>query len=121
MMDCISHFHTILDTIPQSDTSFQIAKEGLTKQLASLRTTKFGLINAWLAARDLGIDYDLNEKIYAALPAMTMQNVVDFARQQIAHKSYRYIILGNERELDMAALQQYGPVRRVSLSDIFGY
>ena len=121
MIDCVSHFHTILDTIPQSDASFQIAKEGLTKQLASLRTTKFELINAWIAARDLGIDYDLNEKIYAALPGLTMKDIVNFANQQIAHKPYRYIILGDEKELDMAALQQYGPVRRVSLSEIFGY
>ena len=121
MIDCVSHFHTILDTIPQSDASFQIAKEGLTKQLASLRITKFELINAWIAARDLGIDYDLNEKIYAALPGLTMKDIVNFANQQIAHKPYRYIILGDEKELDMAALQQYGPVRRVSLSEIFGY
>ena len=121
MMDCVTHFHTILDSIPQSEASFQIAKEGLTKQLASRRTTKFGLINAWIAARNLGIDYDLNERIYAALPNLTMKDIVDFEQQQIARKPYRYIILGNERDLDMVALQQYGPVRRVSLSEIFGY
>jgi predicted Zn-dependent peptidase len=121
MMDCVSHFHTILDTIPQSDASFQIAKEGLTKQLASRRVTKFGRINAWIAARDLGIDYDINEKIYEALPRLTMKDIVDFEQQQIARKPYRYIILGDERELDMKGLQQYGPVRRVSLSEIFGY
>ena len=121
MMDCVTHFHTILDSIPQSEASFQIAKEGLTKQLASRRTTKFGLINAWIAARNLGIDYDLNERIYAALPNLTMKDIVDFEQLQIARKPYRYIILGNERDLDMAALQQYGPVRRVSLSEIFGY
>ena len=121
MMDCVSHFHTILDTIPQSDASFQIAKEGLTKQLASRRTTKFGLINAWINARDLGIDYDLNEKIYAALPNLTMKDIVDFEQQQIAHKPYRYIILGNERDLDIAALQKYGPVKRISTAEIFGY
>ena len=94
MMDCVSHFHTILDTIPQSDASFRIAKEGLTKQLASLRTTKFGLINAWIAARNLGIDYDLNEKIYAALPDLTMQDIVKFASQQVAHK-YPMLSLAN--------------------------
>ena len=121
MMDCVSHFHTILDTIPQSDASFQIAKDGLMKQLASRRTTKFGLINAWLVARDLGLDYDLNEKIYAALPNLTMKDIVDFEQQQIARKPYRYIILGDERDLDMAALQKYGPVKRISTAEIFGY
>ena len=50
-----------------------------------------------------------------------MKDIVDFEQQQIARKPYRYIILGDERELDMKGLQQYGPVRRVSLSEIFGY
>ena len=121
MMDCVNHFLTILDTIPQSEASFKVAKEGLTKQLASRRTTKFGLINAWLDARDLGIDYDLNKTVYEALPGLTMQDIVDFAQQQIAHKPYRYIILGNERDLDMAALQKIGPVRRATINEIFGY
>ena len=121
LMDCVGHFHTILDTIPQSETSFQIAKEGLTKQLASRRVTKFALINAWIAARDMGLDYDINKPIYEALPQLTMNDVVDFEQQQIARKPYRYIILGDERDLDMKSLQQYGPVRRVSLAEIFGY
>ena len=121
LMDCVGHFHTILDTIPQSETSFQIAKEGLAKQLASRRVTKFGLINAWIAARDMGLDYDINKPIYEALPQLTMKDVVDFEQQQIARKPYRYIILGDERDLDMKSLQQYGPVRRVSLAEIFGY
>ena len=121
MMDCVRHFHTILDTIPQSEASFQIAKDGLMKQLASQRTTKFGLINAWITARDLGIDYDLNKKIYEALPSLTMKDIVDFEQRLMAHKPYRYIILGDERDLDMKALQQYGPVRRATTAEIFGY
>ena len=121
MTDCISHFHTILDTIPQSEASFQIAKDGLMKQLASGRSTKFGLINAWLTARDLGLDYDLNQKVYEALPQLTMKDIVDFEQQRIARKPYRYIILGDEKELDMKALQQYGTIRRVTTTDIFGY
>ena len=121
MTDCISQFHVILDTIPQSEASFRIAKEGLMKQLASQRTTKFGLINAWLVARDRGLDYDLNQRIYEALPQLTMQDVVDFEQRQMARKPYRYIILGDERDLDMKALQQYGPVKRLTTAEIFGY
>ena len=86
-----------------------------------MRTTKFGLINAWLWARDRGIDYDLNKRIYEALPALTLKDIVRFEQEQIARKPYRYIILGDEKELDMAALQQLGPIRRVSTTEIFGY
>ena len=121
MIDCVSHFHTILDTIPQSETSLQIAKDGLMKKLASQRYLKFGLINAWLQARDLGIDYDLNAKIYAALPDLTMNDVVTFEQQQIARKPYRYIILGDPRELDLTGLCKNGPMTLLNLKDVFGY
>ena len=121
MMDCIRQFHQILDTIPESEASFKIAKDALTKQLASQRTTKFALINAWLTAQDRGIDYDLNERIYEALPSVTLQDIVDFEQKQMAHKTYRYVILGDEKELDLASLLQYGNIRRVSTEEIFGY
>lgn len=121
MMDCVHQFHQILDTIPESDNAFNIAKEALTKRLASQRNTKFGLINAWLVAQQKGIDYDLNERIYNALPGITLKDIVEFERQQMAHKAYRYIILGDEHDLDLAGLLQYGPVKRVSTQEIFGY
>lgn len=121
MMDCVRQFHVILDTIPQSEQSFQIAREALTKRLASQRTTKFGVINAWLVARELGLDYDLNRSVYEALPSLTLQDLVRFSEERMSRKPYRYIILGSENDLDMTAISQYGPVRRVSISEIFGY
>ena len=121
MMDCVTHFNTILDTIPQSEASFLIAKDALMKRIASQRTTKFDIISAWLTARNLGLDYDLNKPVYEALPRLTMKDIVGFANAQIARKPYRYIILGDEKELDMTALSPYGPVRRLTTSDIFGY
>jgi predicted Zn-dependent peptidase len=121
MMDCIRHFNLILDSIPQSEASFQIAKDALTKRLASQRTTKFGLINAWLTASDRGLDFDLNQRIYEALPALTLQDIISFEQQQMARKPYRYVILGDEKELDLSSLLKYGNIRRVSTEEIFGY
>ena len=113
--------HNILDTIPQSDAAFAIAKDALTKRLASERKTKFGIINAWLAARNRGIDYDINERIYNALPNITLQDVVRFEQQNIANKPYRYVILGDEKELDIKALEKIAPIKRLTTEEIFGY
>ena len=121
MMDAVGHFLEILNEMPESEQAFGIAKEALTKRLASMRTTKFGLINAYLYAQMKGIDYDLNERIYNALPNITLQDIVKFEKEQIANKPYRYVILGDEKELDMKAIQELGPVKRVSTEEIFGY
>ncbi len=121
MMDCIRQFHSILDTIPQSEASFKIAKESAMKSLASHRTTKFGIINAYLAAKQLGIDYDLNERTYNGIPSLTMQDIVNFEHDNMARKQYRYMILGDEKELDIPSLEKIAPIKRVSLEEIFGY
>ena len=121
MMDCVRQFHQILDTIPESQTAFQIAKDALTKRLQSQRTTKFSLINAWLSAKRMGIDYDINKNIYASLPTLQLSDIVRFEQQQMASKPYRYVILGDEKELDIKSLEQIAPIRRLSTEEIFGY
>ena len=121
MMDCIRQFHQILDTIPQSEAAFRIAKEGVLKQMASVRYRKSGVINLYLNMQRLGLDYDLNEKTYNALQQLTLQDIVRFEQQQIARKPYRYILLGDEKELDIPALEKIAPIRRLTLEDVFGY
>ena len=121
MMDCIRQFHQILDTIPQSEAAFRIAKEGVLKQMASVRYRKSGVINLYLNMQRLGLDYDLNEKTYHALQQLTLQDVVRFEQQQVARKPYRYILLGDEKELDISSLEKIAPIKRLTLEDVFGY
>ena len=121
MMDCVRQFHQILDTIPQSEAAFRIAKDAVQKQLASQRTTKFGIISHYLNMQRLGLDYDINEKVYRDLQNITLQDIVRFEQQQMAHKPYRYLILGDEKELDIPALEKIAPIRRLTLEEIFGY
>ena len=91
------------------------------KRLATSRTTKFSIINAYLNAEDLGIDYDINKKIYEAVPSMTMDDVAKFEKEHMANKPYRYMILGDEKQLDMKALEKIGPIKRLTTEEIFGY
>jgi len=39
----------------------------------------------------------------------------------MANKAYRYIILGDEKELDMKYLEGLGTIKRLSLEEVFGY
>jgi len=121
MMDCVRQFQQILDTLPQSQAAFRIAKEALTKRLASERTMRWGLISKWMDAQEMGIDYDKSQRIYEQLQTLTLQDLVDFAKRQVAHKPYRYVILGDEKQLDMESLQKIGPIRRLTTEEIFGY
>ena len=121
MMDCVRHFHTILDTLPQSEAAFQIAKEAVIKQLASQRTVKMSVLYSYLNMKRLGLDYDLNEKLYRDVQQLTLQDIVRLEQQQMVRKPYRYLILGDEKELDIPSLEQIAPIRRLTLEEIFGY
>ena len=39
----------------------------------------------------------------------------------MAHKPYLYIILGDEKNLDIKALEKIAPIKRVTTEQIFGY
>ena len=39
----------------------------------------------------------------------------------MAHKPYRYVILGDEQNLDIKSLEKIGPIKRISTEEIFGY
>ena len=121
MMDCVKQFHEILNNMPQSEAAFQIAKDAAIKQIASQRTTKFSVLNAYVNAKRLGLDYDLNEKVYNLLPSLNLKDIVDFEKQNMANKPYHYIILGDEKELDIKALEQIAPIHRLTLEEVFGY
>ena len=121
MMDCINQFREIIDKMPENEAAFQIAKDALTKQIASRRTTKFGVIQAYISAKRQGFDFDLDKKIYEDLQGLSLNDIADFEKNYMAQKTGRYLILGNEKELDVAALSQIASIRRVSLEEIFGY
>ncbi len=121
MMDCIRVFNNILDTLPQTPAAFELAKQATMKRIASQRITKANIIYSYLNAKDLGIDYDIRRKVYEQLPSLTLEDIVKFEQDNMARKPWRYLILGDEKNLDMKSLEKIAPVRRVSTEEIFGY
>ena len=110
-----------MSLISQSEKAFELSKQALMKRLATSRTTKTGILNAYINAENLGIDYDINKKIYEAVPSLTLEDVAKFEKENMANKPYRYMILGDEKQLDMKALEKIGPVKRLTTEEIFGY
>lgn len=121
MMDCVNEFNHLLNDIPQRQAGFDLAKQGLLKSLSTRRTTRFNVLQAYMDAQRLGLDYDLNRKIYEQLPAIKMEDLVRYAAERISNRPYKYLILGDEKNLDIKSLEKIAPIRRVTTKEIFGY
>ena len=89
--------------------------------MATSRVRKTGIISRYLMTKRLGLEKDLAEATYQAIQQLQLKDIVAFEQANMANKPFRYIILGDEKELDMEALSKIGPIKRLTLEEIFGY
>ncbi len=121
MMDCINEFNNLLNNMPQREAAFELAKQSLLKSYATSRTTRFDILDSYMSAEDRGINFSVMEAAYKQIPSLKLQDLERFANERISNKPYRYVILGDEKSLDMESLGKLGPIRRLSTEQIFGY
>ena len=109
------------NVLPLSQPAFDNAKTSLLKQIEQRRYVRMAPITYFVRYRDLGWDHDYNEDIYREVQNLTLDDVIAFQKEHVADRTYRYLILGNEKELDMNFLQSRGAIKRLTLEDIFVY
>lgn len=121
MMDAIRTFNEIMNQMPESETAFKLAKDGLINRLRTDRIIKMDIIWSYINAQDLGMDKDSRIKLYNDVQKMTLKDVVEFQKQWVKGRNYVYCILGDKKELDMEKLKEVGPVVELTQEQIFGY
>jgi len=121
LQECIETFDSICNVLPLSQSAFDNAKTSLLKQIEQRRYVRMAPITYFVRYRDLGWDHDYWEDIYRETQKLTLDDVVAFQQAHVANRTYRYLILGNEKELDTKYLESLGAVKRLTLEDIFVY
>ena len=107
--------------MPQSEKAFKLAKDAVITRLRTERITKDNVLWSYLSAQDLGLNVDMRKALYEQAPSMTLQQIKAFQEKWVKNRKYVYCILGDEKDLDMKGLEQYGPVQILTQEDIFGY
>lgn len=121
MGDVLVAFDEIINNMPQSEAAFRLAKEALLARLRTDRITGSDIFDSYLEAQDLGMDTDMRKMLFDEVQKLTLEDVNDFQEKWVKGRTYTYCILGNEKELDLSKLSSYGPIRRLSTEEIFGY
>lgn len=121
MMDALSAFDSIINDMPVSENAFNIAKDALITRLRTQRVTGSRVIYNYLNAKELGLDYDINKIIFEQIDSLTLEDVVGFQQEWVKDRVYKICIVGDEDDLDMSSVKNYGNIERVSLNQLFGY
>ncbi|MDH6535591.1 insulinase family protein [Parabacteroides sp. 52] len=121
MIDAMKAFDDIINNMPESEKAFNLAKDGLITRMRTERVTKSNILWSYLYAQDMGRTDDGRKRLYEEAQTMTLADVKAFQEKWVKGRTYTYCVLGDEKELDLKALSEYGPIKKLSKEDIFGY
>ena len=121
MKTAIEAFDEIINDMPESEAAFNIAKEALISTLRTQRITGRRILYSYQNARELGLTEDRSKKIYEVLPTLTLEDVKETQNKWVEGRTYHYGILGDIKDLDTKYLRTLGPVKTLTLEEIFGY
>ncbi len=121
LVKAVTAFDEIINDMPQVDKNFDIAKTSLDSKLRTTRVTGAAVLSSYLAARELGISEPREKGIFESLGSLTMDDLVKTQEKWIKGRTYTYGIVGDTRDLDMNFLKSLGPVKVLSLEEVFGY
>jgi zinc protease len=119
--DAIKAMNTLLSDMPKSHKQYEDARQSALKQMATNRIVKRGILSSYENALKMGIDYDYRKNSYHKLSSMTMADLDQFFKTYISNKPTTYLVIGKKESVDFKALEQLGPVKTLSLEEIFGY
>ena len=121
MKQAIEAFDEIINTMPESEAAFNVAKESFINQVRTLRYTKSSVLSAYIRTRDMGLDYDRARDVFEKVQTMTLDDVKAVQQQWVKDRNYYYLILGDSKNLDLNYLRTLGPITFLSQEQIFGY
>lgn len=117
----VAGFKEIIEEMPKSDKALEIAKTSLLTKYRTERKTGMNVLYSYLADKELGLDGPLDGLIFRQIGNMSLDDLETFTNNYIIGRNYVYGIVGDTSDLDMAFLAKLGPVKVVSLEEIFGY
>lgn len=122
LREAVDAFEALLETMPVSLPQIENARQSVLKQIAAGRITKTDLYWTWRANRDKGFpNRDLRADIYHTLEKAAAEDLIAFQQRHVKGRHYTWMVLGERERIDFDYLRKIGPVRKLTLEEIFGY
>lgn len=119
--DAMKAMMEIMTNMPESEESFQLAKQSMLSKMESERITKDDVLWNYESARRKGLDYDIRKKVYESVQNMTLEDLKSFHESYLKNRGYGTVLVGSRDKIDFNDLKKYGEVRELTLEEIFGY
>jgi predicted Zn-dependent peptidase len=111
----------LFDNMPRADKLFEQSKDAIRNKIETERITREQILFNYETAQKRGLDHDIRKDIYSAIPSFDYDKISDFQKQNIKDHHYAILVLGNKEKINMNQLSKWGPVKELSLEEVFGY
>lgn len=121
MKDGITAFDSIIQDMPLSQTTFDLAKQSLLDGYRNNRTLRESTFFTYLRAKEWGFNEDPAKYSFEKIQNYTLDDVKKFQEEYIKGQKSDFVVLGNKGLVDMNYLKSLGSVKELSSEEIFGY
>lgn len=121
MNDAVAGMNQLLNDMPLDEKKFDVARSKRRSAIETDRTDGLDVVFDYINLKQLGLDYDTRKQEYDALSTISLKDLAQFHKDEIAGKPYTYCIVGRQGKVKTEDLKKIGEVKTLSLEEIFGY
>ncbi|NLA24819.1 MAG: insulinase family protein, partial [Bacteroidales bacterium] len=121
MNEALNALTDLLNDLAMSETSFDISKEAIIKQINSERIIKSDVYWRWQSLKKMGIDYDYRKQVYEAVKNYKLSDIKVFFDEYVKGKKFDILVVGPKEKMNFELLKKYGEITELQLEEVFGY
>lgn len=119
--ESVTAMNELLNDLPAVENNLQAAKMGLKKDIETERITQDNIIYNYLDAERKGLTEDIRKTVYEGAGKLSYADLKKFHADFLANKPYTYCMVASEKKVNMTDVEKCGTVKKLSLTEIFGY
>lgn len=119
--DAIPAMLQILNDMPVAPGQAHQARTSILRQIETSRIHPANIYWSYRSKKDLGLEHDTRRDMYERMQRGTLDELLDFQREYVQNRPYSFLVMGSKERVDLDYLSQFGPVRELSMEDVFGY
>jgi predicted Zn-dependent peptidase len=119
--DAMTAMMAILEDMPLKESSLNLSKESILNTVRSDRTTKSGVLYAYLRNEKLGLHHDQKKDIFEKIPGMNLADLKKFHESFVKGKKYTLVMIGKKDKINFDALKKFGSITELKPEDVFPF
>lgn len=118
--EAIGALHGIIRDMPVAESQIEHARQSILKKIESERVTAGRQFWEYKKNQDRGLKGDIRKDLYEFVQQLDSKALIDFQMERIRDRKFNFLLLGDKSKLDLDFLSNIGPVKEISLEDVFG-